>query len=390
MRLGFHYHVPAVLKSDGIYVPGYLGRFIDGLACYCDEIVCFLHTPHKEEDQTLDHRIYNSNVRLISIGTHSSVPQRQLLAWKYAQPLRQERQNLDALLLRAPSPLLPAFAQAAGNMPLALLVVGDYLAGIDDLPQPNWRKEAIRLWSRWNRLNQMRVAKRSLTFVNSRLLYDQLRDQVAHLVETRTSTLCSDDFFERNDTCATRPIRLLYTGRIDRAKGLFEMVEALAILSVQGENMVLDLVGWPAKGDSIVEELLTFAEAQGISERVIYHGYRPVGPELFEFYRQADLYLLASKASEGFPRTIWEAMAHSLPVIATTVGSIPYFIEGAAELVPPKSAADIAGAISRLLNDSALRQGRIQRGRELARQNTVEQLSKTMIDRLEHWVTASR
>ncbi len=46
--------------------------------------------------------------------------------------------------------------------------------------------------------------------------------------------------------------------------------------------------------------------------------------------KKADIYVIASRSSEGFPRTIWEAMAHCLPVVATKVGSIPAFIEGAA------------------------------------------------------------
>ena len=39
MVLGFHYHVPAVLKNDKIFIPGYLGVFIDSLAPYFEEIV---------------------------------------------------------------------------------------------------------------------------------------------------------------------------------------------------------------------------------------------------------------------------------------------------------------------------------------------------------------
>ena len=36
-------------------------------------------------------------------------------------------------------------------------------------------------------------------------------------------------------------------------------------------------------------------------------------------------------------------MAHSLPVVATAVGSIPAYSEGAVELVPPKNRRPVGG-----------------------------------------------
>lgn len=387
LHLGFHYHIPALLQDSGIYMPGYLGRFVDSLAKHCNKVTCFLHSPSQSRGAQLDYRISASNVRLIDIGACNSVPQRQFLPWKYTQPLQAYREPLDVLLLRGPSPLLPAMARAAGKAPTALLLVGDYLAGVDDLPQPRWRKEAIRLWSNWNQIQQNSVARRSLTFVNSHLLYKQLAPFIPQIVETRTTTLSAADFFERDDTCFRRPYRLLYTGRIDRAKGLFEIIAALKILVNQGEDLVLDLVGWPAKGDPVLSELLAFADKHGVSERVQYHGYQPLGPQLFAYYRNADIYIIASLSNfEGFPRTIWEAMAHSLPVVATRVGSVPHFVQSAAELVVPGSVENLVAALRCLLHEPPRRQQLIRNGRELARQNTLEELSANMVARIEEWV----
>jgi glycosyltransferase involved in cell wall biosynthesis len=280
-------------------------------------------------------------------------------------------------------------ARAAGQLPTVLLLVGDYLAGVDDLPQPRWRKELIRLWSVWNRRGQDRAARRSLTFVNSRRLYTKYQPIAVRLVETRTTTLSQEDFYEREDTCLSPPYHLLYTGRMDRLKGILVLVEALAILAAQGENLVLDLVGWPEKGDPVLEDLANLARLRGVGERVIYHGFRPVGPELFQFYRQADLYVLASTSSfEGFPRTIWEAMAHSLPVVATRVGSIPDYIAGAAELVQPGDAGALANGIRNMLHDPQQRKVRIRNGLALARENTLEKQTQKMIAEIEAWITA--
>src|SRR6266568_5448960 len=104
---------------------------------------------------------------------------------------------------------------------------------------------------------------------------------IPNLVETRTTTLTRADFFDREDTCISAPYHLLYTGRMTRGKGLIEMVEALALLVQAGEDVVLDLVGWPEKGDDVLDEMQQIADRLKVAERVKFHGPKPVGPELF-------------------------------------------------------------------------------------------------------------
>ena len=389
LRLGFHYHIPMFQADDGqLRTPGYIGRFLDSLAAQVDILVCFLHSPREDELPQMDYTLIAPNLEFVNIGVHSSLPQRILNTKQITYHLHQHLERLDILLIRGPSPLLPAMAKAAGDLPIALLLVGDYLAGINDLPQPRWRKEAIRVWSWWNYRQQLRVAKRSLTFVNSHQLYQQLQGKVTDLVETRTTTLSQSDFFEREDTCQREPYNLLYTGRMDRAKGLFEMVEAVDWLTSNGYDVILDLVGWPQKGDQIVEELLEDASRRGIIDRVMYHGFKSVGEELFSFYKNSDIYLIASRSSEGFPRTIWEAMAHSLPVIASRVGSIPHYLDDTndAILIAPRQASEIADAVVKIINDPDLRQHLIANAVRKAKANTLERRSKELISEIKIWL----
>jgi glycosyltransferase involved in cell wall biosynthesis len=386
MHLGFHYHIPACLQNEQILMPGYLGCFIDSLADHCEKVVLFLHTPTDANQFQGDYALHAGNVELVDIGAHTSVPNRMLHSTRFISQFAARKSELDILLIRGPSPLLPAFAAAAGNLPVALLLVGDYLTGIDDLPQPRWRKELIRAWSRWNQSQQLAVAKRSLTFVNSHKLFQELQSFVPSLIETRTTTLTASDFYYREDTCQSPPYHLLYTGRMDRAKGLLDMVTAVANLVDRGYDCILDLVGMIEKGDPILTVIKKRAEYLGIQNRVIYHGYQPLGERLFQFYRKADIYLIASQASEGFPRTIWEAMVHSLPVVATKVGSIPSYIEGAAELIEPRQSLEIAMAVSRLIQDSDRRKHYIKAGLNLTHQNTLEQRSQEMISTIEKYL----
>lgn len=391
MRLGFHYHIPAVERNSGVCMPGYLGRFVDALAQRCEEVICFLHTGSAADSQLFDHRIESSNVKLVNIGLHASVPRRLMNARKHTTPIRVQREHLDFMLIRGPSPLLPHVAAACyPHVLTGLLLVGDYVDGVKALDQPAWRKKLIHAWSLWNSHQQLRVAKRSLTFVNSRQLYHRFAPQVSELMEVRTTTLKESDFYDAKDRCLTAPIRLMVCGRIDRNKGLPDVVRALHVLVGKGVDLRLDIVGWQEKDDATLTEVTDFVAKFDLGERVTFHGYKSTGPELFQFYREADIFVVASRVSEGFPRTIWEAMAHSVPVVATRVGSIPQLLEGTSVLVSPGSHEDIAAGIESLMHSSTLRKSCIERGSRLAKQNTLEIQTSLMVDRIHDYVSAHR
>ncbi|MEN6604218.1 MAG: glycosyltransferase family 4 protein [Bryobacteraceae bacterium] len=365
--------------------PGYQGRLLDALADGCEELVCFLHSARPDEMKYMDYRCHARNIKYVELGIHDSVPRRVLRSRSVTALVKRHRGELDALLIRGPSPLLAAVAKGAEGKVLALLLVGDYVAGLKDLDQPWWRKQLISAWSHWNYRRQLSVARRAVTFVNSRALYEQLRPLLGELHETRTTTLTEADFHAREDTCQGRTVRVLYSGRINRGKGLLEVVDAIALLATDGLDVVFDLVGWAEAGDDIVDAIRQRAEHHGIPERVIFHGYKPVGPELFGVFKDVDLFVTASLHSEGFPRGIWEAMAHSLPVAVTKVGSIPFFLKDGESglLVEPGNTAGLADAMGRIIRDGDLRRRLIKEGSKLARQQTLEALTPTLLGAIE-------
>ena len=392
LRLGFYYHVPVLWEGESVRLPGFLGRFIDGLAVHSGQLTCFFHEAESSDNRSIcDYIPHSTNLTWINLGP----PRSALFCSFFPHPILRRfkayRNQLDALLIRGPSPLLPSLACAAKKIPIILLLVGDYRESSAELLQPAWRKLLIRAWANWYTGQQLQIARHNLTLVNSRRLYHQLEPYVPDLFEIRTTTLESADFYERLDTCQHRPIHLLYTGRFSASKGLFDIVEALAQLVGQNEDIMLDLVGWPEKGEGdIIERLLTAAKEKGISGRIVNHGYHPVGPDLFSFYRRADIYILASRSSfEGFPRTIWEAMANSLPVIATRVGSIPDYLRdhNNAMIVSPKSPQELKNAIESIVENSALRRKLIQNGFILAKENQVDNRSIEIIQHIKTWLS---
>lgn len=384
LRIGFHSHVPAIARNGQVYTPGYQGRFIDGLAENFEEVLCFLHTPSSNNYVYGDYPILSKNVRFIPIGVHSSIPRRVLLAKEYVKNVRAAKDRMDVFLIRGPSPLLGAIANAVKPVPVALLLVGDYRYNIGDIQQPMWRKALIWLWARWNYYEQIQVAKSGISFVNSVLLYDDLRAQTSNLFMTTTATIFRSDFFKRQDTCLQRPVHLLYVGRLTRAKGLVEMARAVSLLVKAGEDVVFDLVGQMEPGDDVMDEINRLSIELDIRDRVKYHGYRSLGPELFEFYRKSDIFVIPSYF-EGFPRVVWEALANSLPVIASDVGSIRVNVGQVVELVPPKSPVALKESVQKILQHTDFRKKLIRNGYILAEENTFENSVKKMSDSIKNF-----
>lgn len=81
---------------------------------------------------------------------------------------------------------------------------------------------------------------------------------------------------------------------------------------------------------------------------------------------------------EGFGLPILEAMQWGTPVIASTTSSMPEVAGEAALLVDPYDTAALTQAMRRLHDDPALRQDLADRGREQARQFTMERYAERL------------
>jgi glycosyltransferase involved in cell wall biosynthesis len=90
--------------------------------------------------------------------------------------------------------------------------------------------------------------------------------------------------------------------------------------------------------------------------RMIYRGFEHNLERLVSYYRAADVFIHAAK-DEAFGKTIVEAMACGVPVVATSVGGITEIIENdkMGFLVPFRDSYAMSVAVKRLLADSNLR-----------------------------------
>lgn len=114
------------------------------------------------------------------------------------------------------------------------------------------------------------------------------------------------------------PLRLLYVGRLERAKGVERALRIVAALSARGMATTLDLVGdGPERGE--VEALV---RQLGLTEHARLYGWI-ARPELVPFYAAAHIMLFPSSSSEGWPKVLSEAMAYGVVPVTSNVSGIP-------------------------------------------------------------------
>lgn len=120
------------------------------------------------------------------------------------------------------------------------------------------------------------------------------------------------------------PLRLLCVARLIERKGQHHLIEALRLLSAEGLDLRLELVG---EGDArAANEAL--ARSLGVADRVTFAGYVP-RERIAERYRAAHVFVLPSY-NEGMSVATLEAMAAGLPTVVTrTGGADELVVEGA-------------------------------------------------------------
>jgi glycosyltransferase involved in cell wall biosynthesis len=381
MNLGFYYHLPLYSTKEGLKIPAYLGVFLDYLAQEVTSLILFLHEAKINEIKYCDYTLKSNNIRFYSLGPKTPSWDRFLRPGKTLRKLRNAIYQCDVVLVRAPSPLAPSFYRYYHSQTnICYLVVGDYRVGSDYLSLPFFKNIAGKFLNIRNDRQLMTVLRKSLTLVNSTELYEKYEDTVPRLFKVRTTTISQADFYVRSDTCLGNVIDILYTGRLDMAKGLKELVQSISILRTENFNVRLHLVGWEENSVKPVEKILhSLAVEYGVSQQVFFHGRKAMGAELNYFYRNSDIYAIPSY-HEGFPRSIWEAMANGLPVIASNVGSIKSFVGDSAILIEPKKVTELVSAVKILLSNPIKRRELIAAGYLRAKENILEIRVKEISD----------
>ncbi len=166
------------------------------------------------------------------------------------------------------------------------------------------------------------------------------------------------------------PVRLLSVGRAVAKKGYGDLLEALAALP-EPLNWRFNHIG----GGPLADGLRKQAGKLGLAGRIEWLGSQ-AQDAVFEAYRGADLFVLASRIADdgdrdGLPNVLMEAQSQGLACLSTRVSAIPELIlDGETGLlVEPQDPAALARALEQLIADPAARERLGNAGAERLRQS---------------------
>jgi glycosyltransferase involved in cell wall biosynthesis len=143
------------------------------------------------------------------------------------------------------------------------------------------------------------------------------------------------------------PVTFGFAGRLEPPKGARLMVEAFARARTKVPGIRLRVAGTGSEE----RRVLATAGALGVTDAYEGLGVYSRPTDRTSFMRGLDVFLLPS-TTEGTPNCIVEAMAHGVPVIATSVGGIPDVVTPEVGiLVPPGDDNALAQAMVSLAAD---------------------------------------
>ena len=196
-----------------------------------------------------------------------------------------------------------------------------------------------------------------LTIVNTEFI-----KELIHLKGIKNVTVISNGvskhFFIDKKPKPKNSINLLFVGRLAISKNIPTLIRTALIL---GEKAILNIVG-----DGGMKDEITKIIDENKQSNVILHG-RKTGNELLNFYKSADVFLMASDY-EGLPLVLLEAMASGVPIVASNVRGIADLVRDRGILVDPPTAENFAFEVDKLIESKSLRSLLVERGREYAKQ----------------------
>lgn len=140
--------------------------------------------------------------------------------------------------------------------------------------------------------------------------------------------------------------------RMSEEKGHRVLIEAFSKLADQYENARLLLVG----DGPLYDELTSLVKELNLENKIKFTGSRT---EVEQILNDMDCYVSPSH-TEGMPMSILEAMATSLPIVATDVGSVGFLLrDGFGKMVPAGNIDTLAKQMESILDqkDHAIEMG---------------------------------
>jgi colanic acid/amylovoran biosynthesis glycosyltransferase len=215
---------------------------------------------------------------------------------------------------------------------------------------------------------------------NKKYLIDYLGEWIRSKIHVIHCGVQLEDYENRSENPSDKIFQILNIGSLQPYKGQKYLIYACAKLIQDGIPIHCSIIG----GGELFTELSAQINLLGLESTVELMGAR-TQDEIAKLLPKADCYVqpsivTANGKMEGIPVSLMEAMACSVPVIATSISGVPELVQDQVTglLVPPDNVDALVLAIKSIYKDTLSRKRMTKRGRELVKQQF--SLSKNVIE----------
>lgn len=147
-----------------------------------------------------------------------------------------------------------------------------------------------------------------------------------------------------------RPFRVLFAGRVEREKGVFDLVDIAETFKREAPGQLqIDVCG----GGDAFDELRQAIWDRGLTEDIVLHG-KLKRPELVACYGRSHAVIVPTRSTfcEGMPMVAAEAILSGRPVITSRLSNALDVLEGALVEAQPDDPASYVTCLRRLMTDA--------------------------------------
>lgn len=148
----------------------------------------------------------------------------------------------------------------------------------------------------------------------------------------------------------SRPFRVMYAGRIERSKGVFDLLEVAKRLRDRGrDDIVFDICGDGGAMDELKHEV----QRCGVGDTFELHGWCD-RQQMRDCFSRSHVVVVPTTTEfiEGFNMVVVEALLAGRPVISSPVCPALEYLDGAVVTVPPNDIAAYEAAMVELADDA--------------------------------------
>lgn len=334
-----------MISADrGLFGGGSSGDVIERHQKYADaaghlDVVVFADTGYEPVDHSNNFRVFPSRSGKL---TH----------WRRAAQvaLRLAREN-EYSLVHAQDIAAPAGERVKREtgLPLTVSIHSMFFSS-------EWLKlNPLNWYLLWRLKRAMRVSDGFR--VNTAVIAQKVRDWFGDVpVLVQPTPVDLNSFYIQNSNSkirdASRPVSILYVGRLSPEKNVQLLIKAAAALKAnEAISYKLNIVG----SGSERPKLENLAKKLGVDDFVSFLGPKPY-EKLPEIYKNADIFVLPSN-TESFGKVLLEAAAAKCAIVATETAGANTILtnEKDALLTPVGNQKELKAALDRLISDKNLR-----------------------------------